>query len=225
MKFFIFITLFFNFLYSSTLYLSISSNPSRLNPILATDSASSEISGFIFNGLVKYDKNLTNIVGDLAKNYYFKDKKTLIFNLRKNIFWHDGVEFSADDVVFTYKTIISKNIISPYSSDFRFVKSVKALDKYSIEVKYTKVYFKALEIWMMGILPKHILENEQNIMNSSFNTNPIGTGPYKLEKLDFSKNIILKANSNYFETKPQIDTISFSIISDSSTRFLMLKSI
>ena len=108
MKFFIFITLFFNFLYSSTLYLSISSNPSRLNPILATDSASPEISGFIFNGLVKYDKNLTNIVGDLAKNYYFKDKKTLIFNLRKNIFWHDGVEFSADDVVFTYKTIISK---------------------------------------------------------------------------------------------------------------------
>ena len=224
MKFFIFVIIFFNFLYSSTLYLSISSNPSRLNPILATDSASSEISGFIFNGLVKYDKNLTNIVGDLAKNYYFKDKKTLIFNLRKNIFWHDGVEFSADDVVFTYKTIISKNIISPYSSDFRFVKSVKALDKYSIEVKYTKVYFKALEIWMMGILPKHILENEQNIMNSSFNTNPIGTGPYKLEKLDFSKNIILKANSNYFEAKPQIDTISFSIISDSSTKFLMLKS-
>ena len=224
MKFLIFITLFFNLLYSSTLYLSTSSNPSRLNPILATDSASSQIASFIFNGLVKYDENLTNIVGDLAKRYYFKDDVTLIFELRDNVFWHDGVKFNADDVVFTYNTIVSDKIASAYSSNFRFVKSVKALDDYKVEVKYVKPYFKAVEIWMMGILPKHILESEKNLMSSSFNTHPIGTGAYKLKRLEFSKNILLQANSNYFEAKPKIDTISFSIIPDSSTRFLMLKS-
>ena len=67
----------FNTLYSSTLNLSISSNPSRINPILSTDSASSEISQWIFNGLFKYDKD-GDIVNDLASSYYFKNKTTII---------------------------------------------------------------------------------------------------------------------------------------------------
>ncbi len=217
--------LFFSFytLFSSTLYLSTSSNPSRINPLLATDSASSEIASYLFNGLVKYDTNLSNIVGDLAQSYEFIDDVTLLFHLRKNVFWHDGVKFSAQDVAFTYKTLLSKNIATPYSSDFRFVKDVVVIDDYTLKVLYSKPYFKALEIWMMGILPKHILKDEKNLMSSNFNTHPIGTGPYKLKKLEFSKNIILEANEKYFLGKPKIDTISLSIIADSTTRFLMLQ--
>ena len=211
-------------LFSATLQLAISTNPSRINPILATDSSSSEIAGFIFNGLVKYNKDYSKIVGDLADDFYFKDDKTLIFKLNQHAKWSDGVKFSAKDVLFTYNTIISKKIISPYTSDFRFVKSVKILDTYTLEVKYKKPYFKALEIWMMGILPEHILRNEKNLMNSKFNTHPIGTGPYILLKLEHSKNIILEANKNYFRGKPKIDKISFHIIADPLTRFLMLKS-
>jgi peptide/nickel transport system substrate-binding protein len=212
------------FLEASTLHLAISSNPSRLNPLLATDSASGEISSFLFNGLVKFDKYQKNIIPDLAKEFYFKDKKTLIFKLRKGVLWHDGVEFSSKDVVFTYKTIISPKIATPYSSSFRFVKDVKALDRYTVEVTYKKPYFKALETWMMGILPYHILKDEKNLMSSKFNTNPIGTGPYKLQKLEFSKDIILSANDDYFLHRPYIDKISFHVIADSMTRFLMLKS-
>jgi peptide/nickel transport system substrate-binding protein len=77
---------------------------------------------------------------------------------------------------------------------------------------------------MMGILPSHILSDQENLMNSSFNTNPVGTGPYKLHQLEHSKNIILKANQDYFEGKPKIDRISFHVIADTMTRFLMLKS-
>ncbi len=216
--------LFFSFsLFASTLHLATSSNPSRLNPLLATDSSSSEIAGFLFNGLVKYDKDL-NIVGDLADKFYFENNTTLIFKLKKNVLWHDGAKFDANDVVFTYKTIISPNIATPYSSSFRFVKSVEALDDFTIKVVYKKPYFKALETWMMGILPYHILKDEKNLMTSKFNTHPIGTGAYKLEKLEFSKDIILSANGDYFEKKPKIDKISFHIIADSMTRFLMLKS-
>jgi peptide/nickel transport system substrate-binding protein len=67
------------------------------------------------------------------------------------------------------------------------------------------------------------LENEKDIMGSSFNTNPIGTGPFILTKLEFSKQIELGTNPNYFEGKAKIDTIMFHVISDSMTRFLMLK--
>ncbi len=223
MKFFI-VFLFTVELFSSTLHLAISSNPTRLNPILATDSASGEITSFLFNGLVKYDKYQKELIGDLAQKYYFENPTTLIFQLKKDVFWHDGVKFSADDVIFTYKTLLSPKVATPYSSSFRFVKSVEKIDTFTLKVVYKKPYFKAVEIWTMGILPKHILEHEANLMNSSFNTHPVGTGPYRLKRLEFSKAIILEANKRYFEHKPYIDTIAFHVVGDSMTRFLMLKS-
>lgn len=223
MKFFLLFLLSLG-LYGSTLHLATGANPARLNPILATDSSSSEIAGFLFNGLVKYDKDAKEIIGDLSKKFYFVDDKTLIFQLRENVKWHDGAEFSAKDVLFTYQTLISDKIASPYSAGFRFVESVKILDKYTVEVKYKEPYFKALETWMMGILPEHILKDEENLMSAKFNTAPIGTGAYKLEQLEYSKNIVLSAFDEYFEGRAKIDKISFHVIADPMTRFLMLKS-
>ena len=223
MRFFLLLVLSLG-LVASTLQLATSTNPSRLNPILATDSSSSEIAGFIFNSLVKYDKDSSTIIGDLAEKFYFKDNKTLVFKLRPNIKWSDGVKFSAKDVVFTYSMLMSPRVVSPYSANFRFVEYVHAIDDLTIMVKYKKPYFKALETWMMGILPEHILKDEKNLMNSTFNTHPIGTGPYKLQRLEHSKNIILVANDDYFEGRPKIDKISFHVIADPLTRFLMLKS-
>ncbi|MBL0708999.1 MAG: peptide-binding protein [Sulfurimonas sp.] len=210
--------------FASTLHLATSANPSRLNPLLATDSSSSEIAGFLFNGLVKFDKDSTTIVGDLAKEFYYENDTTLIFKLHQNVLWHDGEKLTAKDVLFTYKTLISPSVVSPYSAAFRFVKDVEIVDAYTIRVTYKKAYFKALETWMMGILPEHILKDEKNFMNSKFNTKPIGTGAYKLHRLEHSKDIILVAFDDYFEGRAKIDKISFHVIADPMTRFLMLKS-
>lgn len=212
-------------IFASTLHLATSANPSRLNPLLATDSSSSEIAGFLFNGLVKFDKDSSTIIGDLAEGFYYESDTTLIFKLRKNVLWHDGEKFSAKDVLFTYNILISPQVVSPYSAAFRFVKSVEVVDEFTIKVKYKQPYFKALETWMMGILPEHILRDEKNLMNSKFNTEPIGTGAYKLHQLEHSKNIILIAFDDYFEGRAKIDRISFHVIADPMTRFLMLKSL
>lgn len=221
---FIFLLVFLNcFTFGATLHLATSANPSRLNPILATDSSSSEIAGFIFNGLLKYDKDSSTIIGDLAHTFYYENNTSVIFELRKNVKWHDGEEFTAKDVLFTYETLVSPTISSPYSANFRFVESVEVLDKYRLRVRYTKPYFKALETWMIGMLPEHILNSEENLMSAKFNTAPIGTGPYKLEQLEHSKNIVLAANDSYFLGAPKIDKISFHVIADPMTRFLMLK--
>ena len=215
-------------LQAETLYKSIISNPARLNPLLATDSASSAITSYIFNGLVKYDKD-AKIVGDLAKKYEIKSPTKIIFYLRDNVLWHDGEKFTAKDVVFTFNLLElamqgdAKRISTPHSTDFRRVKSVKALDDYTIEVVYKTPYFKALEIWMEGIVPEHILKDVDNYMTAKFNKNPIGTGPYKLKRLELSKSIILEANENYFEHKPYIDTIIYSIVPDPTTNFYLLK--
>lgn len=211
-------------IFASTLHLATSANPSRLNPLLATDSSSSEIAGFLFNGLVKYDKDSSTIIGDLAKEFYFENETTLIFKLYENVTWHDGEKFSANDVLFTYKTLISPQVVSPYSANFRFIKDVEVVDEFTVKVLYKQPYFKALETWMMGILPQHVLKNEKNLMNSKFNTEPIGTGAYKLHQLEHSKNIILVAFDDYFKGRAKIDKISFHVIADPMTRFLMLKS-
>lgn len=211
-------------LIASTLHLSASSNPARLNPLVATDSASSSIAGFLFNSLVKYDESGQKIIGDLAESYRFITPTLIEFKLRHGVKWHDGKPMTARDVLFTYNLIKAPTTITPYASDFRVVKHVDVIDDHTLRVAYEKPYFKALEIWMMGIVPKHILSRENDIMGSKFNTHPIGTGPYILKKLEFSKQIILEANPDYFEHRPKIDKIIFHVISDPMTRFLMLKS-
>ncbi len=102
MKTTLFLTLFLVCsLSASTLHLAISSNPSRINPILSTDSASSQLTRWIFSALVTYDKEGV-IVPELAQSYAFKDDTTLIFKLKEDVRWSDGHPFSADDVLFTY---------------------------------------------------------------------------------------------------------------------------
>ncbi len=222
MKFLLILLFLFSSAYTSTLNLSISSNPSRINPILATDSASSEIADWIFNGLFKYDKN-GKIVCDLAKSYKFIDETTLIVKLKQNVKWHDGVGFSANDVLFTYNTILSPKVFTPNSDSFKKVKSLEIVDDYTIKIKYKEPYFKALNIWMTGILPYHILKDEKDIMRSKFNKNPIGTGSYKLKTFKISSDIKLEAFDDYFEGRANIDEILYKFLPDPTTAFLMLK--
>lgn len=208
---------------ASTLHLSIAANPSRLNPLISTDRTSSEVSQWIFNGLIKYDKD-ANIVPELAQSYHFVDDTTLVFELRHDVKWSDGVPFTAKDVLFTYETIISPKIFTPYASGFMHILHVKIIDEFTIEVKYKYPYFKALEVWMMEVLPEHKLKNEADLMTSKFNQNPLGTGSYTLTQFNISKDIVLDANPSYFIHKPNLDKIIFHYLPDPSSEFLMLKS-
>ena len=219
-----FLTLVFSVvLFASEFHTSISSSPNRINPLLATDSASSAIADWIFNGLVKFDKD-AKIIGDLAKSWHFEDNKTLIFELRRDVLWHDGAKFSSKDVIFTYNLLKSKKITTPYSSDFDEVLSVESLGMYKVKVTYKKPYFKALSIWMMGILPEHLWRDEKNPMQSKLNKFAIGTGPYKMTKaFEVNKKIELIANRSYYEGKPNIDKQIFHYVGDAATEFLMLK--
>ena len=205
----------------SVLNLSISSNPSRLNPILSTDSASSEISNWIFSGLFKYDKN-GKIVTDIAKSYKFVTPTKLEIEIRNNVFWHDGQLLDADDVIFTFNAIRSPNVFAPISGDFNKVKNIKKISKMKLLVEYSEPYYKALEIWMVGLLPRHILQHEKNLMTSKFNKTPIGTGPYRLRNFEISKDIELDSNEKYYDGSPKIKKIKYKFLPDPTTAFLML---
>jgi peptide/nickel transport system substrate-binding protein len=193
-----------------------------LIPILASDSASGEIVGMVFNALVKYDKFI-ELTGDLARSWEIKDDGlTIIFHLRRNVKWHDGSPFTAEDVRFTYEKLIDPNVPTPYSGDFKKVRFLEVLDPYTIKITYKEPFSPGLASWGMAVMPKHILENE-NLLTSSFSRSPIGTGPYKFKRWKSAERIDLVSNQEYFEHTPYIDRYIYKVISDPSTMFLELE--
>ena len=201
---------------------------SYLNPILASDSASGDIVNYVFNGLVKYDKNL-NIIGDLAQSWTVsKGGREIVFELRKNVKWHDGKPFTADDVKFTYQKLIDPNVKTPYSSDYDLVDKFEVLNPYCIKITYKKPFSPGLISWAMGIIPEHIFNTASGGKKADFNTHPanrkpVGTGQYKFVEWKTDEKIVLEANPDYFEGKPHIAKYIYRIIPDQSVEFMELR--
>jgi len=196
---------------------------SNLIPLLASDSASHEIAALVYNGLVKYDKDV-NIIGDLAKSWDVSpDGLQITFHLRNDVYWHDGAPFSAEDVLFTYRLTIDPQTPTAYAGDFLKVKKAEIIDRYTFRVTYAEPFAPALMSWGVAILPKHLLEGEK-VSNSKLARNPIGTGPFLFKEWVGGEKIVLLANDAYFRGRPKIDGYVFRIIPDMATMFLQLRS-
>lgn len=195
---------------------------STLIPILASDASSHSVAGHIYNGLVKYDKNL-NLVGDLASSFDISDDGlTITFHLRRDVTWHDGSPFSARDVLYTYRVIIDPKTPTAYADDFKQVKSLSAPDDYTVIARYDIPFAPALASWGSAILPAHLLEGK-DITKSPLSRNPVGTGPYRFKEWVGGQKIVLEANKDYFEGRPYIDRYIYRIIPDTSTMYMELK--
>lgn len=195
---------------------------SNLIPILASDSSSHEIAGMIFNGLVKYDKDI-NIVGDLAESWDISpDGLVITFHLRKGVKWHDGQPFTAEDVLYTYQVTIDPKTPTAYAGDFLKVKKAEVLDPHTFRVTYDQPFAPALMSWGTAIYPKHLLAGK-DISQSPLIRRPIGTGPYKFKEWVTGQKIVLVSNPDYFEGRPYIDGFIMRIIPDMATMFLELR--
>ncbi|HYA14799.1 MAG TPA: ABC transporter substrate-binding protein, partial [Syntrophales bacterium] len=195
---------------------------SNLIPILSSDSTSHGIASMVYNGLVKYDKDI-NIEGDLAESWEVsRDGLVITFHLRRGVKWHDGHPFTAQDVLFTYKVTIDPRTPTAYSGDFLKVKKAEVLDDYTFRVTYDKPFAPALMSWGSPILPKHLLEGK-DITTSPLARHPVGTGPYIFKEWLPGQKIVLVSNPDYFEGRPYIDGYIMRIIPDDATMFLELR--
>jgi peptide/nickel transport system substrate-binding protein len=208
--------------HGDTIITSSSGEASNLIPLLASDSPSHQVSGLVYNGLVKYDKNL-NVVGDLAESWEIsKDNLSIIFHLRKNVRWHDGRPFTAHDVMYTYQVTVDPKTPTPYSGDFKLVKEAKVIDDHTFEVTYEKPFAPALVSWGSAILPRHLLEG-RDITASPLRRVPVGTGPFVFKEWIVGDRIVLAANPAYFEGRPFLDRYVMRVVPDMATTFLELK--
>jgi len=209
--------------YGDSLVEGIIGEPTTLIPILASDSASHSVAGLIYNGLVKYDKNL-NLTGDLAQSWDISaDGLVITFQLRRGVKWHDGHEFTSQDILYTYRTMINPRTPTPYSEDFMQVRSATAPDRYTFRVIYSKPFAPSLASWGINIMPAHLLEGK-DITKSDLARNPVGTGPFRFAEWVPGQRVVLTANHDYFEGRPYIDRCIYRIIPDTSTMYMELKS-
>ncbi len=197
-----------------------------LIPNITSDGSSHEVGGLIYDGLIKRDKDL-NLVPSLAESWQVsRDCRTLTFKLRKNAKWHDGRPFTAEDVRFTYETMINPQTPTAYKEDFVQVKKLEVVDPYTLRITYAKPYAQALESWGMWVLPKHLLAPYVaggRLREAPQNRRPIGNGAYRFVEWKSGEKVVLVANADYFEGKPYLSRVVYRIIPSQATIFLELK--
>ena len=212
----------FNSEKGGTLIDAMSGEPSNLISMIAGDSASSAISGNIFNKLIKYDKNL-ELAPELADKWTISgDQKTITFYLKRNLQWADGHNLTSDDVLFTWKLVTDEKTRTPYGSDYKLVDKAEALDPYTFRVNYKKAYAPALDSWAsLQILPKHILKDE-DINHTFFSRKPTGSSYYKLTQWINGEKLSLEASPSSVMGEPNINQLTSRFIPDTSSQFLEL---
>lgn len=201
---------------------------SVLIPMLAGDSASHSISGMIFDGLIAYDKNLSEFEPRLAERWEVsQDGLQIVFHLRHDARWQDGVPFTARDVEFAFRTITDPDTLTAYAEDYRQVERFEVIDDYTIRVSYRQPFAPALGSWASSliVLPKHLLDGKPiNDQARDFGRHPIGIGPYRFESWESQKQISLRSNHEYYRGRPYIERAVTRVIPDTQTQFLELKS-
>lgn len=192
----------------------------RINPAMDEHC---EINVLLFDGLTDHDGE-GNIIPRLAKSWEYDDEATTFtFHLEQGVRWHDGVEFTAEDVKFTIEAIMDPDNGSENAPNYEDVEEITVPDPYTVIFRLSAPNYAFLEYMTMAILPKHLLEGE-DMQQSDFFRAPVGTGPYRLTAWDAGQAIILEKNEDYFAGAAHIDRIIFKIVSDDNVKALQLRS-
>ena len=191
-------------------------SPRLINPAYtASSDTDRDLIELIYSGLIKYDEN-GKIIADLAEKYeILEDGKVYEFYLKKDLLWSDNTPLTAEDIIFTIKTIQNPEIKSSQRVNWLGVE-VEKISEFVVSFKLKNPSAVFLENCTLKILPKHIWQtiSAQQFPLSVRNLNPVGSGPYKLKGLvqDIIGNIIsleLVKNPNYSGSFPNIPKIVF----------------
>lgn len=192
--------------------------PRYLNPILASNSdLDLDITRLVYSSLFKLNRAL-ELEGDLAVSYEVSaDQKTYTVKLKDNAKWHDGQPFTADDVVFTIRSIQTPDYASPLQSSFQGVE-VEKIDDHTVRFTLQQPYALFLTSLTVGIAPQHVWEDipPKNASLTEQILKPVGTGPFKFSEITTRRKtgditgLKLVRNDNYYQTAPYLNDIIFS---------------
>ncbi len=159
-------------------------SPRFINPILATSDADEDLASLVYSGLLKNTPS-NGLINDLAKEYNIStDGLEYTVTLKDDIYFQDGEEVTTSDVEFTIKRAQDSSLKSPKRINWDGI-TIQRIDDKQIKFILKQPYSPFIENLTMGILPEHIWKNldSDQFAASLFNTEPIGSGPYKIKKV------------------------------------------
>jgi peptide/nickel transport system substrate-binding protein len=195
----------------------IESNPLQLDPRYATDANSVRIGNLIYNSLLRADEN-SRLQPELAQSWRMVDDQTYVLELRRDVKFHDGKPLTAEDVKYTYESILAAKNRSPRRSLLKPLQAVDQLGPYRVRFHLSAPYASFPDQFTLGIVPAATDETQLPASNP-----PPGSGPFVLESINPGDTVALKSNPAYWEGKPGVAGLIFKIVPDAMVRVLEFK--
>ncbi len=195
--------------------------PKLINPIFAgLNDVDLDLTALTYSGLFRFNER-GELVPDLAKEYTLSDdKKTYDITLKDNLRWSDNEPVTADDIIFSFESILNPEIGSPLLRSFQGVGIEKTGD---LSVRFTikEPFVPFIRTLTFGILPEHVWSNipASGMKIAAPNLKPVGTGPWKFKSLVKNDNGTVKSytlehNSHYVNQLPLLKNLTFRFFSD-----------
>ena len=200
------------------LRIALETAPQHFDPRYAVDAASQRVIQLVYNGLVRLDAQ-SQIVPDVAQSWDIPEPTTYVFHLRRGVTWHDGKPLTAADVHHTFASILDEKNESPKRTSFDKIQSIDIIDDYTIRFVLSEPFAPFLTNMTLGLIPRpSATEAERDL-----DTHPIGTGPFKFDRVEPDVAVHLLAFDAYFEGRPRLDGVVLRILPDAMVRLFELQ--
>lgn len=213
----------------------VGANVETLNPLLSESTYETTVLNCIFSQLMRLTEtgqlipDLATVVPTVQNGGISKDGKIVTFKLRKDAKWQDGQPVTADDVVFTWKTIMNNDVAVVSRDGFDDITKIETPDKYTVKMYRSKVEANWLLNWAQtggSIIPKHLWDKvkpSEFTKAHELSRKPVGSGPFKLKEWVPGSYLILEANKDYYGTGPFLSKIIYKEVENNLTQLTMLQ--
>ncbi|MTE21893.1 ABC transporter substrate-binding protein [Streptomyces sp. TRM43335] len=205
----------------ASLVVGMAQEPETLSPLLGYGK---DGNSKIFDGLLRHDAEM-ELRPALAEKLpeVSDDGLTYTYTLRDGVTFSDGSPFDAEDVVFTYETILDEKTNNPSKGELDALESVTARDENTVVFRLKYPYAAFAERTVLPIVSKEAVEG-QDVNTGPYNTDPIGTGPYVLTGWSQGEKLTFEANPDYWGGAPKVEKLTMAIIKDDDVRATRLRS-